>query len=137
MGWAFPASLGIKCGVPERPVICFTGDGGFYYHLQEMETAVRYGIKTITVINNNRMLAQCHHYGTLQVYGDDQEKGTGIVAFSPISFANIAREFGLLAICVEKPDDIKPAIQKALASDIAAVIDVRTAAHVQPLPNLE
>ncbi len=32
LGWSFPASLGVKCAQPNRPVICFTGDGGFYYH---------------------------------------------------------------------------------------------------------
>ncbi|MEN8198020.1 MAG: thiamine pyrophosphate-binding protein, partial [Pseudomonadota bacterium] len=33
LGWAFPAALGVKCAAPDRPVICFTGDGGFWYHL--------------------------------------------------------------------------------------------------------
>lgn len=35
LGWAFPAALGVKCALPERPVVCFTGDGGFWYHLSE------------------------------------------------------------------------------------------------------
>ena len=58
LGWAFPAALGAKCALPDRPVVCFTGDGGFWYHLAEMETAVRCGINTVTVINNNRSLNQ-------------------------------------------------------------------------------
>ena len=37
LGWAFPASLGAKCAAGDRKVICFTGDGGFYYHLAELE----------------------------------------------------------------------------------------------------
>ena len=55
LGWAFPASLGAKCGAPERPVLCFTGDGGFFYHLSEIETAARCGIKTVTVVNNKSL----------------------------------------------------------------------------------
>ena len=37
LGWSFPASLGAKCAAPNRAVLCFTGDGGFYYHLAELE----------------------------------------------------------------------------------------------------
>ena len=55
LGWAFPASLGVKCAAPDRPVICFTGDGAFWYHLSELETAKRWGIKTVTIVNNNRI----------------------------------------------------------------------------------
>jgi acetolactate synthase-1/2/3 large subunit len=58
LGWSFPAALGAKCAAPERPVICFCGDGGFYYHLPELETARRRGIKTVTIVNNNASLAQ-------------------------------------------------------------------------------
>ena len=58
LGWAFPASIGAKCGAPDRPVVCFTGDGGFWYHLQELETAVRCGIPTVTCVNNNNSLNQ-------------------------------------------------------------------------------
>ena len=39
LGWAFPASLGAKCAAGDRTVLCFTGDGGFYYHLAELESA--------------------------------------------------------------------------------------------------
>ena len=39
LGWAFPAAMGAKAAVPERPVVAFTGDGGFFYHLAEIETA--------------------------------------------------------------------------------------------------
>ena len=58
LGWSFPASLGAKCAAPDKPVICFTGDGGFYYHLPELETARRRGINTVTIVNNNHCLAQ-------------------------------------------------------------------------------
>ena len=53
LGWAFPASLGVKCAAPDRPVICFTGDAGFWYHIAEVETAVRWGINAVIVVNNN------------------------------------------------------------------------------------
>ena len=40
LGWAFPAGLGAKCACPDRPVVIFTGDLGFWYHIGEVETAV-------------------------------------------------------------------------------------------------
>ena len=58
LGWALPAALGAKCAAPDRPVICFTGDGGFWYHIAELETAARHGINAIFLVNNNRALNQ-------------------------------------------------------------------------------
>src|SRR5205085_5181024 len=49
LGWGFPAALGAKCAFPDRPVVCFTGDGGFFYHATELETASRYGINAVIV----------------------------------------------------------------------------------------
>src|SRR5262249_56149644 len=43
LGWAFPASLGAKCGAGDRKGVCFTGDGGVYYHPAELESARRAG----------------------------------------------------------------------------------------------
>ena len=42
LGWAFPAGIGAKAACPERPVVVFTGDAGFWYHIAEVETAVRW-----------------------------------------------------------------------------------------------
>jgi acetolactate synthase-1/2/3 large subunit len=53
LGWAFPAGLGAKCGAPDRPVVTFTGDAGFWYHIGDIETAVRWKINAVTVVNNN------------------------------------------------------------------------------------
>ena len=39
-----PRSAGVKCALPDRPVVLFSGDGGFYYHIGELETAARHGI---------------------------------------------------------------------------------------------
>ena len=58
LGWAFPAAIGAKCAAPDKPVVCFAGDGAFMYHLTELETARRYGIPVVVVVNNNSCLAQ-------------------------------------------------------------------------------
>jgi len=125
LGWAFPASLGVKCGAPERPVICFTGDGAFYYHLSEMETAVKNEINTVTIINNNQILAQCS--GDInRIYEQNPCKGIKRYTFNPINFSNIAKEFGCYSERIEKPEDIGPAINRALNSQKPSVIEVMT-----------
>jgi acetolactate synthase-1/2/3 large subunit len=125
LGWAFPAALGVKCGAPDRPVVCFIGDGGFYYHLSELETANRCGINIVTVINNNQYLRQCveginHAYGDRPGNRDEQCKFTGI------NFAKIAEDMGCVGIRVENPADISTALKKALSLNRPVVVDVVT-----------
>ena len=131
LGWAFPAALGAKCAVGNKPVICFTGDGGFWYHLAEMETAVRHNIATITVLNNNRGFGQCLK-SIRAAYGDEPGNERELYEFAPVNFANLAREIGLYAVRVDKAADISPAIQKALASGKPALVEVVTDIECTP-----
>ena len=126
LGWAFPASLGAKCALPDRPVICFTGDAGFWYHIGEIETAVRWRINSITLVNNNSAGNQSKT-GFDRAYGGTQtEQAKEIWNFTKVNFANIANEIGALGIRVEKPSDFKGALEKALSADRPVVIDVVT-----------
>jgi acetolactate synthase-1/2/3 large subunit len=126
LGWGFPASLGAKCAVPYRPVICVTGDGGFWYHLQEIETAVRCGIRTVTIVNNNCSLNQ--EIPTVRrVYEGTQPRRDGEMwRFSPVSLAKIAESFGAVGLRVERPQDLGPAMKVALECGAPAVIEVMT-----------
>ena len=125
LGWAFPAALGAKCAAPERPVVCFTGDGGFLYHLSELETASRYGINTVTIVNNNSGLGQAIP-GINRAYGDRPGDREALYHFRQVNYANIAQEMGCFGIRVEHPLAIAGAIRQALASERAAVVDVVT-----------
>ena len=124
LGWGFPASLGAKCGAPDRPVVCFTGDGGFWYHIGELETASRYGINTLTVVNNNHTLNQDAH-GLKKVYGDQPENDP-LVKFTEVNFSKIAQEMGCMGIRVERPEEIAGALEKGLATDGPVVVEVMT-----------
>ena len=126
LGWAFPAGLGAKCACPERPVITFTGDAGLWYHIAEIETAARWGINAVTVVNNNSSGNQSKR-GFDRVYGGTQtEQARELWTFSRVSFARIAEEMGALGMRVEKPRDIAPALEQALKADRPVVIDVVT-----------
>src|SRR5580692_6806097 len=124
LGWAFPASLGAKVAMPKKPVVCFTGDGGFWYHLQELETAVRCGIPTVTVVNNNNSLNQ---ETTIfrQAYGGKPSKKQGEMwHFSQVNFATIAESMGALGIRVTKPAELRSALDRAISSGRSAVVEV-------------
>jgi len=125
LGWSYPASLGIKCAAKDRPVICFTGDGAFYYHLNEMETAVRNGINTVTIINNNRALVQCRLDLNL-VYKDQPEKIDRRYCYPDHDFVKIAEAYGCWAKRVTDWKEVGPAIEEALAAGKPAIIDVTT-----------
>jgi acetolactate synthase-1/2/3 large subunit len=125
LGWAFPASLGAKCAAPDRPVVCFTGDGGFWYHLSELETALRCGIKTVTVVNNNSGFSQCRP-NVDRVYGDRPGNRDELCQFHRVDFSRIAQEMGCLGIQVERPEDISSALRTALQADVPVVVNVIT-----------
>jgi acetolactate synthase I/II/III large subunit len=132
LGWGLPASLGAKCALGERPVVCFTGDGGLYYHLAELETAARCGINTVVVVNNNGSYA-CEAPTWDRLYGDRQDPAIcGSWSFGSLNFAQIARELGCEGVRVERPDQIGDALRAGLASERPVVIDVitdQTAVH--------
>ena len=123
LGWGLSAALGAKCAVPERPVMCFSGDGGFWYHIAELETAVRYGINVVVVVNNNRSLNQ-EKRGTEGTYAGEPGDSDAIWHFTDVNFARVAQDIGCFGIRVEKPGELGSALEQALASGKPAVVDV-------------
>jgi acetolactate synthase-1/2/3 large subunit len=124
LGWAFPASLGVKCALPDRPVVCFNGDGGFFYHLTELETAARFGINAVIIVNNNHALSQEQRLFNAAYGGEQRGRAHEMWVFKEVNLANVAREMGCVGIRVEHPKEIKPAIQEALNAGKPAVVDV-------------
>jgi acetolactate synthase-1/2/3 large subunit len=125
LGWAFPASLGAKCAAGDRKVICFTGDGGFYYHLAELESARRYGIATVVVVNNNSGFGQ-NLTGVRRISGNRPSRGEELIRFGPTDFTKVADSFGVRGIRVEQPNELAPALSQALAANEPIVVDVVT-----------
>ena len=133
LGWGFPAALGAKCAAPDRPVLCFTGDGGLCYHLAELETAARAGINAVIVVNNNGALQQVKQ-GIDTAYGGTQwGRSKEMWLFTPgTNYARVALDLGCLGIRVEEPREIRAALEKAFAADRPALIDVATDLDAAP-----
>jgi acetolactate synthase-1/2/3 large subunit len=126
LGWAFPAGLGAKAACPDRPVVVFTGDAGFYYHLAEIETAARWGLDTVTVVNNNGGGSQSKR-GFDRAYGGTQtSQARELWTYTAVNFAHVAESLGAMGLRVEKPADLAPALHRALDAKRPVIVDVAT-----------
>jgi acetolactate synthase-1/2/3 large subunit len=108
LGWAFPATIGAKAALPDKPVVGFAGDAGFYYHMAELETAARLKLNVVMVVNNN------YSGGVIEAARFEKD----------VNFAKVADAMGCVGYRVERPADIKPALDKALAAGKPAVVEL-------------
>ena len=128
LGWALPAAMGAKCAAPDRPVICFTGDGGVWYHMTELDTARKTGINTVTVINNNHSLNQ-EQGGIEGTYGQRSSESDAHWLFPDQNFVRMAESMDCFGVTVNKPSELEGALERALNAGKPAVIDVKT--HIE------
>ncbi len=125
LGWAFPAAIGAKAAAPDRPVIAFAGDGAMWYHFPELDTALRYGLNTVTVVNNNASLNQERALNE-NVYGGVTPGSDELWKLTDADFAKISESMGGFGITVTKPSEFEGALDQAINSGKPAVIDVKT-----------
>ena len=125
LGWGLPAAMGAKCAQPDRPVLCFTGDGGIWYHLSELDTAVKCGINAVILVNNNHSLNQ-EQGGVESVYGGRTPGSDELWLFPDADFAKMAESMGCFGITVNKPSELASALDQAFAAGKPAVVDVKT-----------
>jgi acetolactate synthase-1/2/3 large subunit len=124
LGVGVPFAIAASLALPERQVISVNGDGAFGINAMEIDTAVRHGAKCVFIISNNaawniERLDQEMNYGGRVV-------GTTL---RHSDYAAMARALGLQGYRVEKPEDLRPAVQKALQS-APALVDVVTSQSV-------
>jgi len=126
LGWGLPAALGAQVAQPGRPVILFTGDGGLWYHIGELETAARWHIPAVVVVNNNRSLNQEINIYTKAYGGSLHGRHGELWHFDDVDFARVAESMGVLGITVTKASAFESALDMALASKGPALINVVT-----------
>lgn len=128
LGWGLPAAIGAKAAAPDRPVLCFTGDGGIWWHIAELESALKAGIDTVTVVNNNHSLNQ-EQGGVEAIYGGRTPGSDELWLFPDADFARIAESMGCFGATVHRPGELAGALDQAFAAGRPAVVDVKT--HVE------
>jgi acetolactate synthase I/II/III large subunit len=119
MGWGFPAALGVQLARPDDRVINISGDGSFSMVAQDLETAVREDLPVVTVINNNFAFGNTRDRQRTAHGG----RYVGVFYGNP-DFAAYARLLGAHGERVEDEAGLVPALERALASGRAAVVDV-------------
>ncbi len=120
MGYGLPAAITAKLIHPERPVLCFAGDGGFMMSASELATAMLYDVAVTVIVFNNGM------YGTIRMYQEKEypSRHPGTTLQNP-DFAAFARSFGAEGVVVEETDAFVPAVASAIRSGKLSVIEVR------------
>ncbi|MFL5796839.1 MAG: thiamine pyrophosphate-binding protein [Actinomycetota bacterium] len=127
MGFTVPAALGAKLARPDRQVVAVAGDGDFLQTMQEMATAAMYETAVVFLVLNNcgwisiRNGQRAFMSGPASV--DFQRDGE---PYSP-RFAEIARDFGIGGERVERPDEVGPAVRRALDSGGPALVEAAIA----------
>lgn len=117
MGYGFPAAIGAKVGNPDAVVIDIAGDGSFQMNIQELATAVTYEIPVIVAILNNQYLGMVRQWQQLFY----KERYSYSYLKNP-DFVQIAEAYGAIGIKVTKPNEVEPAIKKALRSKKKPVV---------------
>ena len=120
IGAGVPQALALKRAYPERQVILHTGDGSFGYGLAELETAVRYGIPIVVVVHNDSGWGMTRDM-QVEFFGQKRQVGNQL---GVVHYERVVEAFGGHGELVEKPDEIKPAIQRALQSGKPACVNV-------------
>lgn len=127
MGFSLPAAIGAKLAAPEKQVAGLIGDGDFMMTMAELSTAVQLKVNILVVIINNMSWMaikdlQMAAYGEDRAYGTDFTDVDGNV-YSP-DFAMIAKGFGCHGERISKADEIIPAMERAVASNKPAVVEI-------------
>lgn len=127
MGYSVPGALGVKLAHPRRQVAALVGDGDFLMSMQEMSTAMQYGLNAVLVVFNNcGWLAikdlQMEAYGPDRAFATDFLDQRGRV-YTP-NFQRAAQAFGLWAEQVSRPRQIQPALRRALQAKKPALLEI-------------
>lgn len=119
LGWGYPAAIGAAVALPDRPVVCVAGDGGFTMTCQELATAVRYRLHLIAVIHNDSA------YGAIKNLQRKQHEGRYLdVELNNPDFIKVAEAYGMPATRVGNQSEFASALRHALARRGPSLIEV-------------
>jgi acetolactate synthase-1/2/3 large subunit len=118
MGFAFHAAVGAKAAFPDRKIIAFCGDGGFTYGSGELATLQQYNLAMPIIIFNNG------GYSIIRQRQDAKYgRNIGTVLTNP-DYVQLAKAYGFKGIKINNPDELAPAIRKALNDNTTWIIEV-------------
>jgi acetolactate synthase I/II/III large subunit len=128
LGVGIPYAIGAKVAAPERPVYLITGDGSFLFNCQELETAARIRTPFVAIIVNDKQWGMIK--GDFKSGYCERNVGTD---FTDVRHDLLAQSMGCFGERVTEPDQVRPALERAVASGLPAVLDVM----VDPCANVD
>ena len=129
MAPGLPYAIAAKIAFPERQAIAFVGDGGFTMLMMEFLTAVKYNLPIVVIIIKNNTLGQIK-WEQIVFLGNPEY---GCELHNP-NFAKYAEACGGIGITVERPEEIRPALERALASGKPTIVEVIVDPFEPPMP---
>lgn len=121
LGFGLPAAIGAKLARPDSMVLAICGDGGFLYTAAELATAVQFGINVVAlVVNDNR-------FGILEPQQMARFGRTAMIDLHNPDFAKLARSFGAHGVCIDRVEEVGPALRDAFAEERPGLVELRTA----------
>ncbi|HEY9788935.1 MAG TPA: thiamine pyrophosphate-dependent enzyme, partial [Candidatus Obscuribacterales bacterium] len=129
MAPGLPYAIAAKVAYPHRQSIAFVGDGAFTMLMGDFATAVKYKLPIVVVLIKNNVLGQIK-WEQLVFLGNPEYA----VELQPIDFAKFAEACGGMGIKVNSDDEIAPALQKALSSQVPVLVEVNVDPNEPPMP---
>lgn len=130
MGYGFPAAIGAQAGNPEAVVFDIAGDGSFQMNIQELATAVQYELPVNIAILNNQYLGMVRQWQEL--FFKKRYAHTDI-SVAP-DFVKVAEAYGAEGMLITKEEEVRPALEQAIASPKPVVLDFRIAREENVFP---
>lgn len=127
IGWGVSYGVGAQAALPQSKVIVLTGDGAFGFSAMELDTAVRHNLPVVVVIGNDSVWGIDYHQ-QVQLFG--KSVATELL---PSRYDKVAEALGAHGEYVEEPHQLPGALERALASDKPALVNVRIQANPSPL----
>jgi len=127
LGWGLPMAMGAKLARPDANVFALVGDGGFAHCWSELEAARRLNIPVITIVLNNQILGYQKHGEEWFMHHHSDASDLG-----PVDHAAVARACDCFGERVASPEQFGPALERAMASGLPAVVDVVTDDEARP-----
>jgi acetolactate synthase-1/2/3 large subunit len=121
LGYGVPAAIGAKIAHPDRQVLAVLGDGGFMFSVNELATAVKYGLGIVFLVLNDQ------RYGAIKYLQEGIFGKYGEVDLANPDFPAMARAFGAQGVRVEGLDDLPKALDRALRHQGPTVLELRMA----------
>ncbi|BDH47129.1 acetolactate synthase [Salmonella enterica subsp. enterica serovar Choleraesuis] len=134
MGFGLPAALGVKLALPDETVVCVTGDGSIQMNIQELSTALQYGLPVLVLNLNNRYLGMVKQWQDMIYSGRHSQS----YMESLPDFVRLAEAYGHVGIAINHPDELDSKLAEALeqvAAGRLVFVDVTVdgGEHVYPM----